>query len=183
MNKPYNEISKELEPEDSIASLSMANAILKNLGGRPYKYPPTEEGFEQFNINSLGYFDYLEQANSRLESKQQIIPDVEGYCLWLGINRSTLSLYMNRGNEWEEMITIYKDAIAFCKKQLALRGKIPPVMAIFDLTNNHGYHNANEFKLETVQQNKERPVRDYSTLPLYKELEKLPVMDIRKLTE
>ena len=35
------------------------------------------------------------------------------------------------------------------KKQLALHGLIPSVMAVFDLANNHGYINTSEFKLTT----------------------------------
>lgn len=168
--KTYKELSKELDPEDGAAVLSMANVVIKNLRGRPYTYPPTEQGLESFRENSEGYFEYLENANNKLEQRQQIIPDIEGYCLWLGINRSTLKLYMDRGGAWEDMISMYKDVIAFCKKQLALKGKIPPVMAIFDLTNNHGYHNANEFKLlEQIPRNRERPTRDYSSLPMYNE--------------
>ena len=180
--KSYKELAKDLEPEDSVAALSMTNAVLKNLRGRPYIYPPTDQGFDNFRRNSESYFEYLENANSQLEQKQQIIPDIEGYCLWLGIHRSTLSTYIDRGGEWESMINLFKDAIAFNKKQLALKGKIPPVMAIFDLTNNHGYHNANEFKLETMRHEKERPVRDYNTLPLYQRfgLENLTVSDRRK---
>jgi hypothetical protein len=37
--------------------------------------------------------------------------------------------------------------IASAKKQLALNGKIPPVLFMFDSANNHGYVNTNEYKI------------------------------------
>lgn len=146
--KPFKKIANELSVEDTAAVLDMTCAILKNLGGRPAVYPNTETGLSTFIENSKGYFAYVQSVNANLEEKAQIIPDIEGYCLWLGITRETLRKYTNRNNEWAEIIQLYKDGIACIKKELALRGKIPPMLAIFDLVNNHQYYNTNSFIIE-----------------------------------
>lgn len=52
-----------------------------------------------------------------------------------------------RSEKWADLIDQMKNGISACKKQLALNGQISPVMAIFDLTNNHDYVNSNEFKI------------------------------------
>lgn len=146
--RPYKEISKDLSVDETTAALDMTTTILRNLGGRPFKYANTEEGLQDFIENSLGYFTYLQSANSKLDEKQQIIPDIEGYCLWLGICRSTLKTYHDRGGEWQRVIDLHKEGIASVKKQLMLKGRIPSVMGIFDLTNNHSYYNTNSFVIE-----------------------------------
>lgn len=145
--KPYKEISKDLKPEDSAAILDMICACYKNSGGRPAIYPNTIEGLEAFTENTKGYFSYLQSANNQLEERQQLIPDVEGWALYCGINRRTLERYRERGGQWEMAIDYARNSIAYAKKQLALKGKIPPVMAIFDLSNNHNYYNVSEYKL------------------------------------
>ena len=146
--RPYREISKGLKPEDTCAPIEMACACLKNNRGRPCTYGNTEIGLKSFIENAQGYFEYLATANKQIEDdKSQLIPDVEGLALYLGIDRSTLCRYHDRGGEWQKVIDYFKNAIAYCKKQLAMRGKIPTVLAIFDLSNNHHYVNVSEFKL------------------------------------
>lgn len=147
--KPYSEIAKDLKPEDVSPVLDMVCACIKNTKGRPCTYPNTIEGLQAFKANAEGYFTYLQSVNSKLEERQQLIPDIEGLALFVGVDRSTLIRYSERGGEWKEVISYIKGGIAYSKKQLALRGKIPPILAIFDLANNHNYHNANEFHLPT----------------------------------
>lgn len=146
--KPYKELSKNLTIDDTAAALEMTSTILKNLGGRPCTYPNTTKGLETFIENSQGYFSYLQSCNSKLEEKAQIIPDIEGYCLWLGIGRTTLKTYSDRGGDWQKIIELFKNSIGYCKKQLMLKGRIPAVMGVFDLVNNHGYYNTNSFVIE-----------------------------------
>ena len=145
--RPYKEISKDLKPEDTAAVIDMICACYKNSGGRPCIYPNSLEGLEAFKENAKSYFSYLQSANDKLEERQQLIPDVEGLSLYCGIDRRTLERYRERGGEWERTIDYIKNSIAYAKKQLALKGKIPTVMAIFDLSNNHNYYNVSEYKL------------------------------------
>lgn len=146
--RPYKEIAKELTIDDTAAAIDMTCACMENTGGRPCIYSNTESGLNAFIENAKGYFTYVQSANRKLEEKSQLVPDIEGLTLYLGIDRSTLSRYHDRGGDWERTIDYIKNAIAYSKKQLALKGKIPTVLAIFDLANNHQYHNTNSFILE-----------------------------------
>lgn len=153
--RPYKEIAKDLKLKDTAAALDMVCACMKNTGGRPFKYADTEEGLQSFTETAKAYFTYVQNANNKLDEKSQIIPDVEGLSLYLGIDRSTLFRYQNRGGEWKSTIDYIKNGIAFVKKELALHGKIPPMMAVFDLVNNHSYYNTNSFILETKTEKEE----------------------------
>lgn len=147
--KPYKQLNKELSADDTQAINSMVNAALKNLGGRPATYPYSEAGLATLIENSLGYFEYVAKANKQLDEKKQLILDIDSYALFLGISKKTLSEYEKRGGQWAESIQLFKNAICASKKQLSLHGKIPPMVAIFDLVNNHEYYNTNSFVLET----------------------------------
>lgn len=155
VRKKYTELSADLKPEDTAAVLDMICACYKNNGGRPCIYPDSIDGLETFIENAKSYFIYLQAANEKLEEREKIIPDIEGLSLYCGIDRRTLERYRNRGGEWERVIDYTKNAIAYAKKQLALKGKIPTVMAIFDLANNHSYHNVAEYKLVAEDNRKE----------------------------
>lgn len=148
--KKYAELSAQISPDDVQPINNMINAALKNLGGRPATYVNSEEGLKAFVENSLSYFDYVSQANSQIDDpKRQLILDIDSWAVYLGVSKKTISEYQKRNDTWNRCITLFKDAIGSSKKQLALHGLIPTVMAIFDLSNNHGYVNATEFKLST----------------------------------
>lgn len=114
-------------------------------------YEDSQEGLERFRKDSENYLTYV-QATNESAARDNVggaIPDVEAWAAHLGITRMTISRYERRGGDWETTIANMKGIITACKKQLALAGKMPPVLAIFDLTNNSGYINASEFKLTT----------------------------------
>ena len=157
--KPYKEIAKELDREDIAPILEMANLCIKNQGGRPRTYQCDEMGLQAFKANVMDYFLSLEEINSKRDERHQLIPDVEGLALYLGIDRTTLNKYVYRGEKWKVMIDYFKNVIAFCKKQLILQGRIPPMIGVFDLANNHDYVNTSEFKL-TVNNEKQEKVDD-----------------------
>lgn len=122
-------------------------------------YEDSEIGLRRFRKDSENYLEYVKAVN---ESAAQngaggAVPDIESWAAHLGITRMTINRYERRGSDWEETISSMKGIITACKKQLALAGKMPPVLAIFDLTNNSGYINASEFKLvgETQQEAKQ----------------------------
>lgn len=125
--------------------------------GRPAEYSNTRQGLEEFIQKTGDYFAYLQAVNNaddpdegeQGKERPRMIPDIESWCLYLGITRQTTYNYAARGKEWADIIEYYRGAIAAAKKQLMLSGKIPPVLAVFDLTNNHGYVNTSEFKLTT----------------------------------
>lgn len=119
------------------------------------KYENTSEGLEKLKTAAIEYFRYINEANSREDVETRVYPDVEGLCMFLGISRKRLFDYeRERSEEWAEAISIIKTAISTAKKQLSSTFKIPPVLAIFDLANNHGYKNVSEFKIEATDNTK-----------------------------
>lgn len=145
--KSYEELSKELSPEDVQPINDMILASIKNNGGRPAVYANNDIGLDSFIKSTLSYFAYVNTANSQIDNpKRQLILDIDSWATYLGISRQTLHDYSKRSERWRSTIQYYKDAIGASKKQLALQGYIPSVLAVFDLANNHGYVNTSEFK-------------------------------------
>lgn len=120
---------------------------LKNTGGRPATYQDSEKGLQDFRQQSIAYFEYIKQVNAGKETEKAVIPDIENWAVFLGITRQTIFRYEQRGEMWRETIQIFKNAIASYKKEMALRYRIPPMIAAFDFCNNHGYVNTSEFKM------------------------------------
>ena len=136
------------EITDSVDDLqALVNLSIQCLKKGGAKYPNDHTGLELLKQGIIGYFQFIRDTNERLEDKP-VYPDVEGLCLFLRINRQTLLNYEARGGEWAEVIGNAKTNIAAIKKQLGSKFKIPPILQIFDLTNNAGYVNSTEFKLQ-----------------------------------
>ena len=75
--------------------------------------------------------------------------DIESWACFLGITRATIASYeRTRGEYWQQFIAVVKNGIAAAKKEAAFHGQLQPMIAVFDLANNHNYKNTNEFKLE-----------------------------------
>lgn len=130
---------------------AFAANILRTTGYRGTAvYPDDDAGFKAFCDTTVSFFENLEAANQNREIKQQLIPDIELWACYLGLSRQSVWIYEKRGGRWAEYIRRVKDLIAAGKKQLALHGTIPSLLAVFDLVNNHGYQNTNEFKLQRV---------------------------------
>ena len=147
MGKQYKKECRPLEQGDLSDTLSMAIDMTLKRNGRPSTYPMTVKGLDTFIQNSIDYFDFVKTANMDDNADMRTIPDVESWCVFLGITRVTLLSYKKRNAEWQQTIDYFIEIIAACKKQMALNYKIPPVAFVFDFTNNHHYVNASEFKL------------------------------------
>ena len=125
--------------------------------GRPPAYPETEQGLEEFKCTTIDYFQYVKDTNANPDIDKKLVPDVEALCTFLEITRNTLLTYeKRRGGSWQDFIKQTKNAIAACKKELAFHQQIPPVVAMFDLTNNHSYVNTSEFKIEAISDKQQR---------------------------
>lgn len=134
--------------DDSIRSLQEVKAR----GGRPAVYAPTKKGLQDFLEDCSEYFRRINSINQNPDMERLVVPDVEGLCAHLQITRQTLHNYAaTRSDDWHEAIELVRTCIASAKKQLANTYRIPPVFALFDLVNNHGYRNATEFKLTTEE--------------------------------
>lgn len=158
--KTYNKGEcQTLDGDDLQAITTMAVTCLKEHKGIPAKYPNTPQGLADFMQKSQDFFEYCNEINADLEPDKRIIPDVESWCLYLGIVRSTLHEYRKRSDTWKNAIDMVKTAIMTAKKQLAMRGRIPQMIAVFDWANNHEYINTSEFKIsaEPKQNTEEVP--------------------------
>ena len=135
---------------DQTAALTLILDSLHRYGGMPFKYPPTQEGLQLFVKRSEEFFDYVHRLNAREDIEKKLIPDVECLTVYLGISRKTLFEYEARGGAWADTISYVKNIINTSKKQLAMNFKIPPMLYMFDATNNHNYVNTSEFKLQAT---------------------------------
>lgn len=119
--------------------------------GRPPTYPETEQGLEEFKRTTIDYFQYVKDTNASPDVDKKLVPDIEGWAVFTGLTRRTILTYeKQRGENWRNFIEQTKNAISACKKELAFHQQIPPVVAMFDLTNNHSYVNTSEFKIEAI---------------------------------
>lgn len=171
----------KLETGDTRAIMELVTTSIRKRGGRPSYYPDTEEGLLLFKDETLKYFEYVEITNNDPAIERKLIPDIESWAAFLGTQRQTLWEYSQRNQEWYELIQYYKDCILAIKKQCALYGKIPPVLAIFDMVNNHGYLNTStintEMKLEYEKQKDNYDMPDLSALLPKKNWKEIPPLN------
>lgn len=155
--KKYSKV--DTSPGDMADLGALLDVSIEQIGkreiGRPPVYPDSEEGMRNFLDATKKYFEYIRDVNAANEEK--LIPDIEGWSIFIGITRQTVSVYSRRNDTWKEMIDYIKDVILAAKKQLAFRFKIPPVVYLNDVSNNHGYLNTSEFKI-TAEADKMGPI-------------------------
>lgn len=127
-----------VEPDEMTVLCNMAiqniEMYAKNeLIGRPRKY----ETVESFIESATGYLEYIRDANN---DGVKVIPDIEGLCSYMGISRTALFDWQtSRPGSYSNAIKSVLNFMASFKKQLALKGKIPPLTFATDFNNNHGY--------------------------------------------
>ncbi len=122
--------------------------------GSREKYPNNLEGFQTFRERTIAYFRRIEEFNrdSDPDSKYGLVPDIEGWSIWLGISRQTLRTYEKRSGDFGEFIRYTKTAILGYKKRQAESFRMPPILYLFDATNNHDYYSTNQFTVKMEQQ-------------------------------
>jgi hypothetical protein len=144
--------NEDYEPTDNEDMVALTNASILNLRqyrddcvqGRPRKYETVDEFFTAVEA----YFQYIQDANL---DEIRLIPDIEGLCSYMGISRDSLFDWeRTRDSRYIDAIKTVKNTIAFCKKQLALKGKIPPIVFATDFNNNHGYLQKQEISIPQV---------------------------------
>ena len=77
------------------------------------------------------------------------IPDIEGFCDFIGAWRDLLCEY-EKMSEYTDAVKKIKNWIFKNKKQLALRNKMNPAIFIFDAKNNSGYVDKTEQDITTA---------------------------------
>ena len=126
----------------------------KGKGGRPRKY----ETVEDLQEGIKKYLVYIAEKNA---AGVALIPDVEGLALFLGVSRSTLYEWQNsRPGEFSDTLKRTLNAIAAAKKQLALMGKIPPLVFATDFNNNHGYTQQQNIEITAARKLEQLPTRE-----------------------
>lgn len=149
IQKTYNKGSYlALESDDLVTVTRLVEDSLKRTKGRQATYECTEQGLESFMDRATSFFEYINEVNGNPDLEKKLLPDIENLCCYLGITRKTLALYRKRNNQWEQAIDLVKDGIMACKKQMVQTGKMPPLVFIFDATNNFDYVSTSEFHLK-----------------------------------
>lgn len=83
------------------------------------------------------YFENIVEAN---ENGVTIIPDIEDFCTFSHISRTTFIKYRRSEDiELSDVANNIATAIASCKKQNAFAGLINPLSFAMDMNNNHDY--------------------------------------------
>ena len=71
-----------------------------------------------------------------------LIPDIEGLAFPWRFSVYSVRVAESRPGEFSDTLKSAFNAIAAVKKQLAMFGKIPPIVFATDFNNNHGYTQA-----------------------------------------
>lgn len=156
----------------AIYALAIQNMRRRKGGGTP-KYESVEELEEAI----IAYWEYLDV---QMRDGVEVMPDVEGLCTFLGVDRVTLNGWeKNDYRGFRSVIGQAKNDIAAGKKQLALRGRVAPLFAVADFNNNHGYTQKQEVVVAPVnplgeQQATPQIMERYRDLIEEKPIEALP---------
>ena len=138
---------------DDLESL-LTLAVQSARGNGICKYPHTAEGLALFKEKSIRFLEYV-RAQNRIaddENKRRLVPSVEAWACYCGISRQTILEYQKqRSQDWRDFVIWMKNTIQGCKSQLAICGKVPPVVYIFDSVNNAGYVNTSEVKVSPIE--------------------------------
>ena len=147
----YRDIAETMDGDelDAILDVSLQGLARAREKGSQPMYSNSPEGLKSFKHDSEEYLAFVRNVNKTPTEggKLRLVPDIESWAAFLGVTRHMITGYEKRGSDWKSTIDAVKGVITACKKQLAFTGKMPPVLAIFDLTNNSDYVNASEFRL------------------------------------
>lgn len=116
------------------------NAITDEFLSNIAEPPPNYETVEQLVEAISDYANWIKTQNNL--NNAHLIPDVEGMCSFIRVPRATVLSWERRDTRgFGYTISLARDWIATCKKQMALKGEIPPLIFATDMNNNHDYVN------------------------------------------
>lgn len=145
---------------DDLESL-LTLAVQSARGNGICKYPHTAEGLALFKEKSIRFLEYVRDQNRIAddEGKRRLVPSIEAWACYCGISRQTILEYQKqRSQDWKDFVVWMKNAIQGCKSQLAICGKVPPAIFIFDSVNNSGYANTDTIRIQ--------PIAEHESLPM-----------------
>ena len=102
---------------------------------------------------------YFEVMYAAAMNGSEVIPDVEHLALYLGTSRKSMLKLREKSPEIADVIDTALNRIATIKKQLAMHNKIPSLVYLSDIQNNHGYVNSNKVDV-AVDVRRETPTRE-----------------------
>lgn len=129
----------DLTPEQD-SELAEAIGTITNMRSSSGKYiaqPIFKNGAElQGAIDA--YWDWIQKSS---DAGKTIIPDIEGLAAFLRVARSTLIGWKSgkTNTEFIPVLERFYNDVAYIKKQLGMRNKIPTLVYLNDMQNNHGY--------------------------------------------
>jgi len=145
---------------DDLESL-LTLAVQSARGNGVCKYPHTPEGLALFKEKSIRFLEYVRDQNRIAddEGKRRLVTSIEAWACYCGISRQTILEYQKqRSQDWKDFVVWMKNAIQGCKSQLAICGKVPPAIFIFDSVNNSGYANTDTIRIQ--------PIAEHESLPM-----------------
>ena len=105
------------------------------------------ESLADFKTVIVDYFEYIKSNNAQ---GSKLIPDITGFALYAGIDRTTLYDWeTRRPGEYTETIRMLKNAIAAYKTQLAFQNKIPSIVFISSMNNDHNWTTNTKLEITT----------------------------------
>ena len=82
------------------------------------------------------YFEIMFQA---AQNGSELIPDTEHLYLFLGVTKGTIARWKKENPDWCDIFEDALNRVLVIKKQLAMHNKIPQLVYMSDIQNNHGY--------------------------------------------
>ena len=84
--------------------------------------------------------EYFQDIMDKNRDGISIIPDIEDFCMFACISRQKFMSYRRSEDpQLNDVACNLANAIASCKKQMALQGYINPATFAIDMNNNHDY--------------------------------------------
>lgn len=97
--------------------------------------------------------DWEVEMTARIQQGEEIIPNAEGMCAYLGISQAQMKSWRkgDMGDAFRNIIEVELNRIAAVINQLALKGAIPPIVWATTMNNVHGYTQAKNVEIEVSQ--------------------------------
>ena len=147
--KTYNNDGLQtIEPGDAGQEIISIGLEALKAGRSAKDYPCNDAGLRRFKQRTAEYFERVRNFNEDKEGTKKMMLDIEGLCVYAGINRMTLLNWENnRPEEWRNYIKSCKEIVTAAKKARGASFQIPPALLIFDLKNNSGYSDTTEINI------------------------------------
>ena len=175
--KQEKEVKKGLTREER---LSLYDSMLYGIGARQ-----TEDGERVIARNrqiespeelKLLFIDYIDHLREQAEREIDIIPDIEGFCTYIGISRAKWKELQGK-KDFSALTEVVNTSIAGIQKQYGLKGVIPPLVLAMNFNNNFGYlSNVSTLEIRQNAQNDSLPSKSdiLASLPIDQDHENMP---------